>query len=391
MVHSAVFSPPQFDCRTENKMASSLRVRVLFAILAFLLEVKKNVSYAQNENEVTLCLSEFNQDKECNVSAEFGKEMKVYCPIDSEQNNNGGVVRMNGREVNNDNDCFSKMKSNDAANRNVTKKFAEYVENLILHTNARDNTHYFYVPHTVTAGVLLSCNCIDRPRQKAYKLNIQIAKNENKNVKGCNFYYADENGEQNEHSVEQNVNVKKKKVCNVDVQANDVVSFRCRVHNRYSNVLVNPPLCFHEVSNEDNQKTQLSGVLNGVKVIPRIATYVPDPMMPRFLSYLVAPPQINESLKVKCSCSITDNVLDISYIGTISLNFIKTDKLHPVKEEDDAEKKNKWKNSINEGEVQDGGNSDNSAPREGEADVRSASVLTGLSTTLLLCLFSAWG
>ncbi|ANQ06123.1 Pf52-like protein [Plasmodium coatneyi] len=371
-------------------MASSLCVRVLFAILAFLLEVKRNVLYAQNE-EVTLCLSEFNQDKECNIAAEFGKEIKVYCPIDSEQNNNGGVVRMNGREVNNDNNCFSKMKSSDASNRNVVRKFEEYVKNLIIHTNGRDHTHYFYVPHTMNTGLFLSCNCIDRSKQKAYKLNIQIAKNDKINVKGCNFYYADEKGEEKENSLEKSVNVKYKKVCSVDVHANDVVSFRCRVHNRYSNVFVNPPLCFYDVLNENNESVQISGVLNGAKVIPRLTTYVHDPMMPKFLAYLAAPPQINESLKVECSCSITDNVLDISYTGTISLNFVKTDKMHPVKEEEDDENRNRWKNSIGENEAEDGRNINNLAPRGGSKDARSSSVLNCLSTVLLLCLFLPWG
>ncbi|KJP88381.1 hypothetical protein AK88_01997 [Plasmodium fragile] len=360
-------------------MASSLRVRVVFAILAFLLDMKRIFLCAQKQ-EVILCLSEFNQDRACNVAAEFGKEIKVYCPIDSERNNNGGVVRMNGQEINNENTCFNKMKAHDGPNRNVIKKFEEHVENLIIHTNAMDNTHYIHVPHTVTTGLLLSCNCIDRTKQKAYKLNIQVAKNGGENVKGCNFYYADQKKEQKGPSMEKNINIKFNKVCNVDVHANDVVSFRCKAHNRYSNVLVSPPLCFHEVLNENNEKLQITGVLNGVKVIPRSNTYVHDAMMPRFLSYLVAPPQINESLKVECRCSITDNVQDVSYTGTISLNFIKTDKLNPVKEEHDADNKNRWKNGINENEGEDG-----------EKDARSSSVLTGLSAVLLFCLFSAWG
>ncbi|EUD64831.1 hypothetical protein C922_04778 [Plasmodium inui San Antonio 1] len=368
-------------------MASSLRVRVLFAILSFPFEVKRDVLCSQNKKEVTLCVSEFNQDKECNVTAEFGKEIKVYCPIYSEQNNNGEVVRLNGHEIDNSNTCFDKMKSNDASNRNVIKRLEEYVQNLIIQTNDKDNTHYFYVPHTMTTGLSLSCNCIDRSKNKAYMLNLQIAKNDKKNVKGCNFYYADEKGEQKEHSIEKNVNIKYKKVCTVDVHTNDVVSFRCQAHNRYSNVIVNPSLCFNEVSNENNQKVQISGVLSGAKVIPRLSTYVHDSMRPRFLSYLVAPPQINEALKVKCSCSITDNVLDISYIGTLWLNFIKTDKLHPVKEEADAENKNPWRNSINESEAENGENRNNLAPREDEKDAMSSSVLIGLSTVLLLCLF----
>ncbi|GAB64710.1 Pf52-like protein, partial [Plasmodium cynomolgi strain B] len=224
-------------------------------------------------------------------------------------------------------------------------------------------------------------------KQKAYMLNLQIAKNEKINVKGCNFYYADEEGEQNENSLEKSVNVKYKNVCSVDVHANDVVSLRCRVHNRYSNVVVNPALCFHVVLNDNNKEVQISGVFNGAKVIPRLATYVHDPMMPKFLSYLVVPPQINETLKVHCSCSITDNVEDISYTGTISLNFIKTDKLHPVMEENDAEYSNRWKNRINGNEGEDGGNRNNLAPRYGENDARSSSVVTGLLAVLLLCLF----
>ncbi|CAA9986454.1 Pf52-like protein, putative [Plasmodium knowlesi strain H] len=367
-------------------MASSIRVKSLFAILVFLFEMKRNVLCAHDE-DVTLCLSEFNQDKECNVRAEFGKEIQVYCPIDAEQTRNGGVVRMNGHEVNNDNTCFSKMKSNDTSNRNVIKKFEDYVQNLIMHTNDSDSTHYLYVPHTMTTALFLSCNCIDKSKQKAYKLNIQIAKNEKKNIKGCNFYYSEEEGQQKENSIEKNINVKYKKVCSVDVHANDVVSFRCRIHNRYSSVFVNPPLCFHDVSNENNEILQISGLLNEAKVIPRLTTYVHDPMMAKFLSYLVSPPHVNESLRVECTCTITDNVLDTSYVGTISLNFIKTDKLHPVQEEEDAEYRNRWKYSIDENEMENGENINNSSPRDGKKNARSSSVLTGLSVVLLLFLF----
>ncbi|GAW79225.1 hypothetical protein, conserved [Plasmodium gonderi] len=364
-------------------MAISIHVTLIFAVLAILYQLKENILCAGEE--VPLCISEFNQDKECNISTEFGKGIKIYCPFDSVPNNNG-VIRMNGQLVNNDNTCFNRMKSNDGPNMNVTKELTEFVSDLIIYTNRRENTHYVYAPHTVTNGISLSCNCIDRGKQKAYKLNIQINahKKKEKKIKGCNFYYSDDNNEENENELEKNINLKYKKDCFLDVHANDVIYLKSKVHNMYSNLIINPFHCFHEVLNEENKQEQISGLLNGARVIPGLNTYINDPMLPKFLSYLFVPDEINESIKVICNCSIKDNALDETYVGTVYLNFKKSEKLYPVNDENYGRKNN------NGDHDEEGRGKQNLIRDDRKGANKSSSMLRQLSLLLILLMFAPW-
>ncbi|SBS95418.1 6-cysteine protein, putative [Plasmodium ovale] len=353
-------------------MGRSLLMISIVLFSGFMLLFEK-YAYCLFEGGSSLCTSEFDEDRDCYVDTNFGKAVTIFCPTDL-RNNNDDPMRINNMDINNINTCFNKMKKNEEGDVNPPQSLLTLIPDLIIHTDRKRSSHYFFVPHNVHETFSVSCFCIDRERQKVHKLNIQFKKYTNKDVKGCNFYYADEKAQENaKNALEKNVNLKYDKNCDIDGNANDIVYFKCSSRDsNNSNVIVSPLLCFHTVFNEKYEEVQIKGMVNGARVIPETFFYYKDKAKNHtLLSYLLLPTSIQETAKVRCTCTITNPAEANFYTGTLSLNLEKNDSLYP--------NVNIYGRGINEGNLSDG---------KEESEVKeSSSLLDHVCSLLIIFLF----
>ncbi|KAI4840630.1 6-cysteine protein [Plasmodium brasilianum] len=302
------------------------------SLLVSILHLVKNVFSLYERNGIPLCYSEFYEDKECLVGIDFGKGVNLYCPTDTLDNENNGVARFDNLDINNLNKCFNQMKKGtNNEDRNDLKSIQTLVPDILINKSNKGSTYNMYIPHTIQETFIASCYCIDRGRQKAHKMNIQFSKNSKNQVKGCNFYFSEnERKKYNSNSLEKNVNLKYENNCDINGEAEDIISFKCTAIDQNNNVIVLPSLCFHTVLTDNNEETQIEGLVNGVKVIPKPFFYHNDIITKNFLSYIFLPSRIQDNTKVKCVCTIADQVSANVYAGTLSLSLIKNFNLYPI-------------------------------------------------------------
>ncbi|CRG98117.1 6-cysteine protein, putative [Plasmodium gallinaceum] len=292
-------------------------ITILFIIIV--LEFKKNVFCLMEKDDLILCISEYNNEKECNITTEFGKQVNLYCPTDFLKNNES--IYFNKIKISNDNICFNNIMVN---NDKKLKKLEELLPDIILYEGNSLHLYSFFIPHNTYENIIFSCYCIDKDKKKAFKLNVKISKN-TKKVKSCNFYYS-ENIRKNENPSEKNLYIKHNNNCTIDGNANDTIFFQCS-SNANSNFIISPLFCFHMVLDENNEETNIFGLINGAKVIPESFFYYNDNKKKKLSSYLLLPSSIQETLIIKCSCIIIDFSSSDFYSGTLFLNLEKNSSL----------------------------------------------------------------
>ncbi|VWU51595.1 Sexual stage antigen s48/45 domain containing protein, putative [Hepatocystis sp. ex Piliocolobus tephrosceles] len=302
--------------------------------------------------KVSACRNEFESNNDCYVDLIFGEESNIYCPnytiIDSDNNNSDNDVFYKNSPIYQPNTCFNQMIKKDAKRNNKEKNITDLIPDLMIFQDKRDLVQYFYLPHYVPHHIphnsVFSCYCIDTIQKKAYKLNIKIDKSNNgKKIKTCNFYYSDE--EKTDEKINSffgnSINLKYNKNCNIDGEENDVIAFKCAhkqkmddISNKiggtgnsgYMSVInVAPLACFHVVIDEEkNSPVLVEGLINGAHVLPdQYFYYKEHKFLNTFLTYLLLPREIKETKKIKCTCTIAEQISATSYTGTLSLQVTK--------------------------------------------------------------------
>ncbi|CRG98533.1 6-cysteine protein, putative [Plasmodium relictum] len=292
---------------------------IIILYLIIVLEFKKNVFCFMEKGDLTLCVSEYINEKKCNINIEFGKRINFYCPTDVLKYNEN--VYFNNFKINNDNVCFNNVMVD--SDKKKAKKLEELLPNIVSYEGSSLHLYSFYMLHNIYEDIIFSCYCVDRDKKKVFKLDIKVSKN-TKDVKSCNFYYS-ENIKKNENSSEVNLYLKDNSSCTINARANDIIFFQCS-SDENSNFIISPLFCFHIVLNENNEETNIYGLINGVKVIPESFFYYNNNRK-KLLSYLLLPSFIQETSIIKCSCTIVNYYSSNFYSGTLFLNLEKNSSL----------------------------------------------------------------
>ncbi|SCM01691.1 6-cysteine protein [Plasmodium chabaudi chabaudi] len=251
--------------------------------------------------------------EECVLENEFGKIFLFICNIDYNEMTKNIVLPS---------ECAKKTYI-DHVNPNGTSPEVNTYDifpDLIgaNESQFRDKFYFYGTPYS-SKDIDFICLCFAETKPDIKHIMKMSFKKMTKKIKGCDF--GDNTPMKkdltNGKALYENSN------CHIYAYPGDVIGINCYkkdINSIYNNNLeLQPNNCFHNVYYENDILLSSKNLIPNSRVIPDPSDDVKLPKMHSYMSYIILPDEINENVKISCSCKRDE------YVGTMFL-YVNTSK-----------------------------------------------------------------